>query len=333
MKKLFGLLVAGVVIFSASAAVDAASAVRTEAPTVNYKTNVETTTVNSDNGTVVYRVGNSAYSSSHGGIDYSTRSSAASSLSGQGWTFLDGTVFNSSTAYNSGAFTNIDNTSNYWTTTLVRTTTVTNVLESSISVEPVYEIVDGVLTQTNVISNNSKIEVVEGSTEYLTVTAEPITLDIHNTGKITTARNEWLMHPAFYSEYASTFDFTGDGIADTCEWLSDNPDALLCMPENGRISSVTELFGNLGGYANGFDKLATLCDADGNGIVEGSELDGIMLWIDADRNGISDPGELKTLESYNISKIYTNHKNFVGQYETSDGHVHTMWAWFPTLKQ
>lgn len=163
---------------------------------------------------------------------------------------------------------------------------------------------------------------------------DPITLDIHNTGKITTARNEWLQHvPAFYSEYASTFDFTGDGIADECEWLSDEPDALLCMPQAGKVNGVTELFGNLGGYANGFDKLSVLCDDDGNGIVEGNELDGIMLWIDSNKNGISDPGELHTLAEYGVAKLYTEQNNFVGKYETTNGETRTMWAWFPSVKR
>ena len=201
--------------------------------------------------------------------------------------------------------------------------------------------VDGVLTQVvknTVTQNDVTTTTITGDlttyTATVTATAEPITLDTTNTGKITTARNEWLMHsPTFYSEFASKFDFTGDGIADNCEWLSDNPDALLCMPVKGQINGVTELFGNLGGYANGFDKLSVLCDKDGNGIVEGSELEGLMLWVDSNRNGVADMGELKTLDSYGITKFYTDHKDFVGKYETSDGQTHTMWAWFPSLQQ
>ncbi len=211
---------------------------------------------------------------------------------------------------------------------------------SSTSVE--YTLVDGVLTASSeitVIQNSDRTDMAmpnpppdpggNGGGG-----GEPLVLDIHQTGKITTAKNEWLPHfPEFYGEYASTFDFTGDGIPDQTEWLSENPGALLCMPQNGKITGVTELFGNLGGYANGFDKLSTLYDVDGNGIVEGEELSGIMLWIDSNRNGVLDPGELHTLESYDITKIYTDHENFVGKYETSDGSVHTMWAWWPSIKQ
>ena len=207
------------------------------------------------------------------------------------------------------------------------------VIGVSSSSEISYAMVDGVLKP---VINNVVTETRLLTTYTTTVSGsgEPITLDTTNTGKITTARNEWLRHsPEFYPEFASKFDFTGDGIPDNCEWVADNPDALLCMPVKGQINGVTELFGDLGGYANGFDKLSVLCDKDGNGIVEGEELNGLMLWVDSNRNGIADAGELKTLESYGITKFYTDHKNFVGKYETSDGQTHTMWAWFPSLKQ
>ncbi|MCQ2736323.1 MAG: hypothetical protein MJ234_03805 [bacterium] len=197
-----------------------------------------------------------------------------------------------------------------------------------------YQMIDGVMTKT--ITNTTTINSTRTDTNYsqFHYDNDPLVLDINGTGKITAAKNEWLAHtPNFYGEYASKFDFTGDGIADQCEWMSENPDAFLCMPKAGEINGVTELFGNLGGYANGFDKLATLCDADGNGVVEGNELNGIMLWIDSNRNGVSDPGELHQLSEYNVTKLYTDQKNFVGKYETADGQTHTMWSWWPTVAQ
>ena len=225
------------------------------------------------------------------------------------------------------------NASSSWTESWIVTGVTTYSFEVS-STPVTYSMVDGVLTassQTTVTQNSARTD-----TRFTQTVndLDPLVLDIHQTGKITTAKNEWLPHaPEFYGEYASTFDFTGDGIPDQTEWLSENPGAFLCMPQNGQITGVAELFGNLGGYANGFDKLATLCDLDGNGVVEGEELSGIMLWIDSNRNGVSDPGELHTLESYGITKLYTDQENFVGKYETSDGSVHTMWAWWPTVKQ
>ncbi len=169
--------------------------------------------------------------------------------------------------------------------------------------------------------------------ESATIMYDPLILNISGSNKISTAKNEWLPHaPGFYHEFASKFDLTGDGIADNCEWVSNNPDAFLVMPENGRVTSVLQLFGNLGGYANGFDKLATLCDADQNGWVEGEELSGLALWIDANRDGICQPAEIKSLESFGIARISTSEKNFKGSYETTDGKKHIMWAWWPSIK-
>lgn len=228
-----------------------------------------------------------------------------------------------------------------WTTTDYSYGETNYTYEVKTSVE--YAMIDGVLTKienNNVIENSTRTDTKTVTTHVReTIThydyyADPIVLDVKGTGKITTARNEWLPHvPAFYGEFASNFDFTGDGIANSCEWLSNDPDPLLCIPKAGKVNGVTELFGNLGGYANGFDKLSVLCDADGNGVVEGSELDGLMLWVDSNRNGVSDPGELHTLADYGVAKLYTEQSNFVGKYETADGQTHKMWSWWPTVAE
>ncbi len=178
------------------------------------------------------------------------------------------------------------------------------------------------VTTTNVSNNESA-----------TVMYDPLILDIKGNNKISVANNEWLPHaPKFYQQFVSKFDFTGDGVARTCEWVSDNPDAFLVMPEKGRVDSVLQLFGNLGGYANGFDKLSTLCDTDKNGWVEGEELSGLALWIDANRDGICQPSELHSLQSFGVSRISTSEKNFAGSYQTTDGQTRTMWAWWPSVK-
>jgi hypothetical protein len=352
MKKITSLLFAGIIAMAFASVADAATAVRTAAPKV-----VNQKVVNQSNRTYDYTTSSTVnlgtfnaasegwysswynqsrgnlYSTAYSGVSYVTN--GLSNRFGSGWSVTYNSV-SRGLSYTSYAVTyhgtkTVDNR--------VTTTTVDKSVNNNSTIE--YAMIDGVLTpvvRNTVTQNNVTTTVKTGDlttyTATVTANAEPITLDTTNTGKITTARNEWLMHsPTFYSEYASKFDFTGDGIADNCEWLSDNPDALLCMPVKGQINGVTELFGNLGGYANGFDKLSVLCDKDGNGIVEGSELEGLMLWVDSNRNGIADAGELKTLESYGITKFYTEHKNFVGKYETSDGQTHTMWAWFPSLQQ
>jgi hypothetical protein len=331
---------------------DAGTVLRTQSPAVqNSVNNVYNTVTNTNyvnHGTVdlgEYNINNvygNNWSSTYNAnfACYSTaknylNTTIKSYMQNDGWSFVS--------SYNTSASGNRtfqhDKYQKTVTTTTVETTVEKNVTVNSSPIE--YRMEDGVLVAvksssvTNNVTTTNNVTV-DSTTYTKTVVAsgEPITLDTTNTGKITTANHEWLMHaPKFYGEFASKFDFTGDGIADKCEWLSDNPDALLCMPVNGQINGVTELFGNLGGYANGFDKLSVLCDKDGNGIVEGNELEGLMLWVDSNRNGVADAGELKTLDSYGITKFYTDHKDFVGKYETSDGQTHTMWAWFPSLQQ
>jgi len=308
MKKITSLLFAGIIAMAFATVADAGTVTRMDAMKVK------------NNKIVNYTYRTVSTSQNLGSVSYYSNMEASlnnirNSMSG--WSV-------SSSSSKSGAVTTRIDTYTRQTDEVVDVTS-----EAEVS----YKMVDGVLKPvTNITVTETRLLTTYVST--VSGSGEPITLDTTNTGKITTARHEWLRHsPAFYPEFASKFDFTGDGIPDNCEWVSDNPDALLCMPVKGQINGVTELFGDLGGYANGFDKLSVLCDKDGNGVVEGKELDGLMLWVDSNRNGIADAGELKTLDSYGITKFYTDHKNFVGKYETSDGQTHTMWAWFPSLNQ
>jgi hypothetical protein len=333
---------------------DAATTVRTVAPKVNHQTVVNNHYVTNhiDGGVRNENLGRVASFStswfyqnySHGtatsgvtntGTAEGKLNQYQSTMASNGWTLV------SQGAVHNIASNRHEREDSYSRTITEVSTDVVVTEQSSVVMSPVsYQVIDGQLVA---VRNATETKDITTTTNITTTTVnqtatvygygEPITLDTTNTGKITTAKNEWLSHPAFYSEFASKFDFTGDGIANNCEWLSDNPDALLCMPVKGQINGVTELFGNLGGYANGFDKLSVLCDKDGNGIVEGNELEGLMLWVDSNRNGVADMGELKTLDSYGITKFYTDHENFVGKYETSDGQTHTMWAWFPSLQQ
>jgi hypothetical protein len=356
MKKITSLLFAGIIAMAFASVSDAATTVRTVAPKVNHSTVVNNHYVTNhiNGGTRNENLGQVASFSTgwyffqnhgHNGVE---TSGVVDSSSTEGWlNAYQSTMANQGwTLVSQGPVYNADSRHHYRTDSYRRTITETKTdvvvtEQNSIVMSPIsYEMHDGQLVAVrNAVETKDITTTTNITTTTVNQTAtvygygEPITLDTTNTGKITTAKNEWLSHPAFYSEFASKFDFTGDGIANNCEWLSDNPDALLCMPVKGQINGVTELFGNLGGYANGYDKLSVLCDKDGNGVVEGSELEGLMLWVDSNRNGVADMGELKTLDSYGITKFYTDHENFVGKYETSDGQTHTMWAWFPSLQQ
>ena len=76
--------------------------------------------------------------------------------------------------------------------------------------------------------------------------------------------------------------------------------------QNGLIDDGTELFGNHTNrkqYANGFEALADTKDKDKNGIIEGAELKGLMLWFDKNANAKTDKGELISLKAKGIQKI------------------------------
>jgi hypothetical protein len=354
MKKITSLLFAGIIAMAFASVSDAATTVRTVAPKVNHQTVVNNHYVTNhiDGGVRNENLGRVASFSTSWFYQNYSHGTATSGVTNTGTAegklnqYQTTMANNGWTLVSQGAVHNIasnrhEREDSYSRTITEVSTDVVVTEQSSVVMSPVsYQVIDGQLVA---VRNATETKDITTTTNITTTTVnqtatvygygEPITLDTTNTGKITTAKNEWLSHPAFYSEFASKFDFTGDGIANNCEWLSDNPDALLCMPVKGQINGVTELFGNLGGYANGFDKLSVLCDKDGNGIVEGNELEGLMLWVDSNRNGVADMGELKTLDSYGITKFYTDHENFVGKYETSDGQTHTMWAWFPSLQQ
>lgn len=108
----------------------------------------------------------------------------------------------------------------------------------------------------------------------------------------------------------------------TYEWKgSDRLPLLVYDPEHrGKITSAFQLFGNWtwGGqkiaalghpatidtrWSNGYEALATL-DADGNGKVDGNELQPLGLWFDANRDGISQAGEVKAVQASGVIALY-----------------------------
>lgn len=160
----------------------------------------------------------------------------------------------------------------------------------------------------------------------------PLILDLNHDQKLDTAKNIWISHkPDFFTEYAQQFDMTGSGNLDFTEWLCKTPkDGMLCIPEDGKITSCLQLFGAAGGYTDGFEKLSIQCDTDKNGWIEGKELDKLFIWVDGNSNAKAEPSELKSIKELNIKKLSTSHKNFLSCYVTDDGQTHKMWDWWPS---
>lgn len=102
------------------------------------------------------------------------------------------------------------------------------------------------------------------------------------------------------------FDLRGYGSVRKTTWIQPGT-ALLVWDagKEGRITSGRQLFG---GYTfqifrnTGYEALAAL-DDDGNGTLEGEELDGIRAWFDTDGNAISSSAEVRDLAGLGIVGI------------------------------
>jgi len=103
-----------------------------------------------------------------------------------------------------------------------------------------------------------------------------------------------------------SFDLAGDGRPAKWPWVSADAGFLVWDPENRQhIESGRQLFGSVTWWMfwrDGYQALAAL-DDDGDGWLEGKELQGIAIWRDANGNGVCDPGEVISLRDAGIVRI------------------------------
>jgi hypothetical protein len=146
-------------------------------------------------------------------------------------------------------------------------------------------------------------------------TSSPIMLDLDGDGQLavtgrSTAKDR-AAENGFVAEGSVSFDLDGDGRKERIEWMAG--DGMLVDDRDGGVSMAasgdgeidgTRLFGDEGGrYANGYQKLQGL-DADGDGRLSGSELEGLSVWLD-DGDARVQAGEIKTLAELGISELST----------------------------
>ena len=200
--------------------------------------------------------------------------------------------------------------------------------------------VDTTTTTTNQTHVNMQhvtdTHTVDYQLQYYVFDNSPLILDLDKNGKVDTAMNRWMPHaPKFYVQYAKYFDITGDGVEDFTEWVAKNPsDGLLAVPDkNGKVRNALQLFGTAGGYIDGYEKLSLHFDLDGNGWVEGKELEGLKIWIDSNNDAVCQDSELRELREFDVKRICTRHKDYVSKYETKNGEIHTMWDWWPAAAE
>lgn len=108
------------------------------------------------------------------------------------------------------------------------------------------------------------------------------------------------------SSHSVVFDLDGDGSKERWQWVTPKAAFLVWNGEKtGQITSGLQFFGSVTWWMfwrNGYEALAAL-DDDGNGWLEGKELDGIFVWHDKNSNGISERDEVLSLERFGIVRI------------------------------
>jgi hypothetical protein len=159
-------------------------------------------------------------------------------------------------------------------------------------------------------------------------TVSPIAFDLNHDGKIgVTGKSSAKVRNyknAFVPGGSVVFDLVGKGKAGRFEWLNGDGDGFLVDDRDGKVTKAAQgdgmisglqLFGNAGGYAHGFHKLAMNFDRDvkltanaktlpaGYGKLTGDELKGLKVWVDANRDAKVQPSELKTLAQLGITEI------------------------------
>jgi hypothetical protein len=167
----------------------------------------------------------------------------------------------------------------------------------------------------------------------------PLVLDMSGSGRLEASGGNWLPHPGtLYTNRMVLFDLKGDGFPMIMEWVGPDDGLLVKLapsqikPDGTAVITGDNLFGTMGGFANGFEKLATL-DKNHDGKLTGDELNGLYVWQDENGDGIVEPGELKSVQSLGITEIdITHNSQMVGSF-VRNGKRYTMWDWYPNAME
>lgn len=102
------------------------------------------------------------------------------------------------------------------------------------------------------------------------------------------------------------FDLDGSGMARHWGWITPKAAWLVFDgKQTGQITSGLQMFGSVTFWIfwrDGYQALGSL-DANGDGLINGAELDGLALWQDLNGNGISESGEVKPIAAYGIDQL------------------------------
>ncbi|MBO9542276.1 hypothetical protein J7643_16930 [bacterium] len=159
-------------------------------------------------------------------------------------------------------------------------------------------------------------------------TASPIALDLNDNGLIgVTGRSTAQVRRdfnAFVREGSVLFDLLADGRRIRTEWMNAENDALLVDDRKGEVTKAAKgdgvitgkvLFGNAGGFENGYIKLAMILMEHNRyasagkekpvfqTALRGSALEGLKAWVDRNHDAKVQSDELFTLSSLGITEV------------------------------
>ena len=137
--------------------------------------------------------------------------------------------------------------------------------------------------------------------------------------------------------HAVDFDLRGYGWHEQWSWVKPELGLLVWDPAHtGRITSARQLFG---GYTfqifrnTCYDALAAL-DDNGDGVLSGSELEGISVWFDRNSDAKSSPDEVTPLRQLGVVSISVKAESFDGIHPMNargiafqDGRMLPTWDW------
>ncbi len=112
-----------------------------------------------------------------------------------------------------------------------------------------------------------------------------------------------------------SFDLSGYGGDERWPWVQATTCFLVWDPQHtGRITSARQMFGTYTfgiPWQNGYRALAAL-DDNADGVLSGSELKGMAVWIDLNGDAVSQTDEVTTVEEAGLTSVMVREKAFDG---------------------
>lgn len=180
---------------------------------------------------------------------------------------------------------------------------------------------DGTVTNAKITMNNKTYQLTQS---YFT---SPIVLDMDGDGNLEASQGQWLPgHDFKEGTIVKEFDINGDGFLEMVEWVGPNDGLLIRYDENADLNA-NQLYGTAGGWGHGFEKMRYE-DLNKDGVLSGSELEGLSIWQDKNSNALLDEGELTSVQELGITEIKTSHTKLKSSF-VRNGESYTSWDWHP----